>query len=181
MASPVSTKHSSFNACLVTWLGTYAARTPGCENLADGTALIERDAPQPDIALRILPAFGGQSRDEGPYLAGTPELIIEVSASSRARDLGPKSRLYLRAGVREYVTALVDEERVDWLELHEGAWRELEADSQGILRSRVFPGLWLDEPAMWRRDVARVLDVLQQGMATAEHSRLVQSLASHRP
>jgi Uma2 family endonuclease len=140
MASAVSVKHSSFHADFTTWLGVYKARSPGCETHANGTALIEDDAPQPDIALRILPAFGGQSRDEGPYLAGPPELIVEVAASSKARDLGPKSRLYLRAGVREYVTALVEEERVVWRELHEGAWREVAADASGILRSRVFPG-----------------------------------------
>ena len=180
MASPVSTKHSSFHSDFVGWLALYKARTPGCETLTEGTALIESDAPQPDIAFRILPAFGGQSRDEGPYLAGAPEVIVEVAASSRARDLGPKARLYLRAGVREYVTALVDERRVVWRELHEGSWRELTGDREGVLRSRVFPGLWLDEPAMWRRDLAKVLDVLQQGMATAEYAEFVQLLASRR-
>ena len=180
MASPVSTKHGSFHSDFGTWLGTYRSRTPGCESVMDGTALIERDAPQPDIALRILPAFGGQSRDEGIYLAGAPELIVEVAASSQARDLGPKSRLYLRAGVREYVTAMVDESRVIWREFHEAAWRELTADSSGILRSRVYPGLWLDEPAMWSRDLAKVLDVLHQGMATPEYADFVQLLASRR-
>ena len=178
MASPVSTKHGSFHYDFIAWLGSYKARTPGCEGVADGTALIENDAPQPDIALRILPTFGGQSRDEGPYLAGAPELIVEVAESSRARDLGPKSRLYLRAGVCEYVTALVKEERLIWRELHDGSWRELLADSEGILRSNVFPGLWLDEAAMWRRDLAQVLDILGQGMATAEHAAFVQSLAA---
>ena len=180
MASPVSTKHGNRHSYFNAWLTIYETHTHGCEIVTDGTALIENDAPQPDIALRILPAFGGQSRDEGPYLAGAPELIVEVAASSRARDLGPKARLYLRAGVREYVTALVDEQRVIWRELHEGAWRELTADSAGVLRSRVFPGLRLDEPAMWRRDLAKVLDVLQQGMATAEHGDFVRLLASRR-
>jgi hypothetical protein len=103
-------------------------------------------------------------------------LIVEVAASSKARDLGPKSRLYLRAGVREYVTALVEEERVVWRELHEGAWREVAADASGILRSRVFPGLWLDEPAIWRRDLAKVFEVLGQGMRTEEYVAFVQAL-----
>jgi Uma2 family endonuclease len=139
MASPVSTSHGSLHSCFITWLGLYQARTPGCQTLTEGTALIENDAPQPDIALRILPAFGGQSRDQGPYLAGAPELIVEVAASSRARDLGPKSQLYLQAGVREYLTALVDEERLVWREFHQHAWRDVPPDSAGILHSRVFP------------------------------------------
>jgi Uma2 family endonuclease len=178
MASPVSNKHSSLHSYFVTWLGTYQARTPGCETLTEGTVLMgKNDAPQPDIALRILPGFGGQSRDEGPCLAGAPELIVEVAASSRARDLGPKSQLYLQAGVREYLTALVDEERLVRREFHQHAWRDIPADSAGILHSRAFPGLWLDAPAMWRRDLARVLDVLGQGMASAEHAEFAQSLA----
>ena len=79
--------------------------------------------------------------------------------------------------MREYVTALVEEERIPWREVHGYGWRELTADSAGILRSRVFPGLWLDEAAMWRRDLAQVLDVLGQGMASAEHVGFAQSLA----
>jgi Uma2 family endonuclease len=180
MASPVSNKHSSLHADFTTWLGLYQARTPGCETLTEGTALMENDVQQPDIALRILPGFGGQSHDEGPYLAGAPELIVEVAASSRARDLGPKAQLYLQGGVREYLTALVDEERLIWREFHQHAWREVRADSAGILHSRVFPGLWLDEPAMWRRDLAQVLDVLGQGMASAEHTEFSRSLAVRR-
>jgi hypothetical protein len=168
IASPVSTRHSSFHSNFVIWLGTFMARTPGCEGLTEATTLMENDAPPPDIALRILPRFGGQSRDEGPYLAGAPEVIVEVAASSRARDLGPKSQLYLKAGVREFLTALVEEERI--------VWREVPTDSLGIFRSRVFPGLWLDEPAMWRRDMAQVLEVLGQGMASAEHAAFAHSL-----
>lgn len=177
MASPVSAKHGTFHNDFVTWLGTYKARTPGCDGLTDATALMESDAPQPDIALRVLPSFGGQSRNEGAYLAGAPELIVEVAASSRARDLGPKSQLYLKAGVREYLSVLVEEERIIWRELYEDTWRDIASDGTGILRSRVFPGLWLDEPAMWRRDLAQVLDVLGQGMASAEYTAFAQSLA----
>jgi Uma2 family endonuclease len=177
LASPVSKKHGNFHAYFHTWLGTYAARTSGLDSAGDASTLMEEQAPQPDIALWILPSFGGQSGDEGPYLAGAPELIVEVAASSRAKDLGPKSRLYLRAGVQEYITALVEESRVIWRERHDGAWSEIPADAGGILRSRLFPGLWLDEPAMWRGDRARVLDVLQQGMATPEYAQFAGSLA----
>ena len=64
--------------------------------------------PQPDIALRILPEYGGQSRVEGNYAAGAPELIVEVAASSRDRDPGVKRKLYQRMGVQEYVVAVVN-------------------------------------------------------------------------
>ncbi len=48
--------------------------------------------PQPDIHLRILPAYGGQSREKNGSAAGAPELIIEVTGSTLSRDLGASSK-----------------------------------------------------------------------------------------
>ena len=137
-----------------------------------------RDVPQPDIALRILPEHGGQSREEGEYAAGAPELIVEVAVSSRARDLGAKLRLYERMGVREYVIAVAGQKQLLWKVLSPGGFESLDADDDGVFRSRCFPGLWLDPAALWSRDQARVLAVLQQGLATAEHAGFVARLAT---
>ena len=51
---------------------------------------MEESAPQPDVALRIKPDFGGQSKDAEKYLADAPEFVA---------DLGAKLELYERAGV----------------------------------------------------------------------------------
>jgi hypothetical protein len=40
--------------------------------------------------------------------------------------------------------------------------------------------LWLDNAAMLRRDLAQVLKVLQEGMASAEHQQFVVQLADAR-
>ncbi len=106
----------------------------------------ERNVPQPDLALRILPEYGGQSRVEGIYAAGAPELIVEVAASSRSRDLGAKLKLYERIGVREYLVAVTGKEQFLWNELTESGYRSLDPGADGIIRSRCFPGLWLDPP-----------------------------------
>jgi Uma2 family endonuclease len=80
MPSPVSRKHSVFHTPLAAWLDNYVAQTPGCECGVEGTWIMgQREVPQPDLALWILPEFGGQSRDEGEYAAGAPELIVEVA------------------------------------------------------------------------------------------------------
>src|SRR5260221_14750859 len=96
-------------------------------------------APQPAVYLRILPEYGGQSRDEKGLSVGAPELVVEVSGSSARLDLGPKRDLYAAAGVREYVVVLIDEGRVLWLRLEGGGDREIAPDADGILRSQVFP------------------------------------------
>jgi Uma2 family endonuclease len=72
--------------------------------------MAEDAAPQPDLSLRIVSR--GQSRLERNYLAGAPELAIEIAHSSAARDLGIKSDLYRRHGVREYLVILAQENDV---------------------------------------------------------------------
>jgi Uma2 family endonuclease len=150
MPAPVSLRHSNFHAPLTWWLTTYCLGTsPALRVNPDASWLMgERDTPQPDIALRILPGYGGQSREEGEYAAGAPELIVEVASSSRNRDTGPKARLYERMGVREYIVGLVKKEQVSWKELIDGKFQAIKPDSDGIIRSRFFPGLWLDPAAL---------------------------------
>src|SRR5437660_1488779 len=56
MPSPVSRHHEASHVPLVVLLATYAASTPGCYAGLEGTWLMDdRDVPQPDCTLRILP------------------------------------------------------------------------------------------------------------------------------
>jgi hypothetical protein len=43
--------------------------------------------------------------------------------------------------------------------------------------SQVFPGLWLDKTALLAGNLAEVLEVLQEGLASGEHQDFVQVLA----
>jgi putative restriction endonuclease len=177
MPSPVSIDHGSHDSLVTGWLSYYAARTPGCESCSSTTWLMLEDAPQPDGDLRILPEYGGQSRVEGPYGAGAPELAAEVSLSSASYDLGPKMELYRAAGVQEYVAVLLGEARVVWYRLINGKYILVQPGSDGLLRSAVFPGLWLDPAALLARNGARVYDVLDLGLRSPEHRDFVRALA----
>jgi Uma2 family endonuclease len=178
MSSPVGLKHSDIHGPLTGWLFSYAAKTPGCRTGVEGTWLMGINVLQPDITLRILPEYGGQSREEAGYASGAPELVVEVSASSTTRDLGPKLHLYQRARVREYITALVDKEEIIWRELVKGRYRTIAPATDGILRSNVFPGLWLDAAALWRIDLPSLLATLQQGFADPQHEEFVRRLSA---
>ena len=57
--------------------------------------------------------------------------------------------------------------------------RELSADADGIIRVHCFPGLWIDVAAVLSKS-DRLLDVLQQGLASPEHVAFVQALAEAR-
>jgi Uma2 family endonuclease len=133
--------------------------------------------PQPDVLLRLKPEHGGRSRiTEDDYLEGPPELIVEIATSSAAYDLHAKKRAYQRNGIQEYLVAQAYEQRVDWFVLREGVYEALAPDEAGVLRSEVFPGLWLQPAALWTGDLAAMLAVLQEGLASPEHAAFVARL-----
>jgi Uma2 family endonuclease len=171
-------RHGRPHAHLMTWLGVYEASTPGVEAADNSTARLDLDnEPQPDALLLIDPARGGQAQiSADDYIEKAPELVAEVAASSVSLDLNLKLHVYRRNGVREYVVWRVLDQEVDWFVLREGRYDRLPLDAAGLYRSEVFPGLWLDPAALVRGDLARVLAVLQQGLASSEHAAFVGRL-----
>ena len=174
--------HGQPHAHVAALLGLYAASTPGVEASSDATVRLDLDnEPQPDVLLRIVEACGGASHTtEDDYLAGAPELACEVAASTASYDLHEKKRAYRRCGVQEYLVWRVQDERLDWFALDEGAYRTLEPGESGLLESRVFPGLRLDGEALLDGDLARVLDVAREGTQTDDHAAFVQTLEARR-
>src|SRR5437660_6582278 len=146
MPSPVSVDHDGPHFDLITWLGTYRAATPGVRGGDNGSLRLDLDnMPQPDAYLMILPSHGGQARiGADRYVAGGPELLAEVAASSASYDLHVKLDAYRRNEVREYVVWRVLDQAVDWFVLREGRYELLLVDEAGLYKSEVFPGLWLD-------------------------------------
>ncbi len=138
------------------------------------------DAPQPDLSLRILPEFGGQSRQEGRFAAGAPEFVAEVSLARQSYDLNQKLALYQSAGVQEYLAIVLREQEVRWHRRVDGVFQLLPAGEDGVWRSAVFPGLWLHGQALLAIDMPRVLATLSQGLATAEQAAFVDRLARQR-
>ena len=181
MPSPARRKyHCIPDNTIAGWLFTYRAATPGVSSANNGTVrLDDTNEPQPDADLRIEERCGGQSKvSEDDYLEGAPELVVEIAASSAAYDLREKLAAYQRNGVREYIVWATFDQQIYWFSLAEGADVRLAEDEQGIMRSQVFPGLWLNVPALLRDDSASVLNTLQQGLASAEHQAFVQRLAA---
>lgn len=163
---------------LGTWIGVYEAATPGVEGGDNCTARLDlENEPQPDLLLLIDPARGGQARiSEEGYVEEAPELVAEIASSSASYDLHSKLEVYRRSRVREYIVWRVAEQEVDWFVLRGDDYEPLPPDADGLHKSAIFPGLWLDTAALIRGDLARVLAVVQQGTATAEHAEFVARL-----
>jgi Uma2 family endonuclease len=139
----------------------------------------EESEPQPDLLLLVVPEYGGQTRlDRKKYILGAPEFVAEVAHSSRAIDLHQKKGDYQRAGVKEYLVVSLEDQELCWFSFKPK--RLITPDKAGIYRSRVFPGLWIDGPALLARDSSRLLKAVEQGLASSEHSAFVQRLETIR-
>ncbi|PSQ76381.1 MAG: hypothetical protein BRD37_07170 [Bacteroidetes bacterium QH_8_67_23] len=155
MPSPVGHQsHGKPHNHLNGWLAVYAAATPGVEASSDATVRLDLDdEPQPDVLLRVTDACGGASQStDDDYLAGAPELAAEVAASTASYDLHEKK----------------------------GAYRALEPSDDGLLESRVFPGLRLDVAALLGGDLAAVLETARDGTETEAHAAFIQHLDAQR-
>lgn len=164
---------------LVGWLWMYRVLTRGTEGADNASVRFDDDnMPQPDALLRLLPAYGGRSRVTADrYFEGGPELVVEVANTAADEDLGPKRELYRKFGVQEYIVWRVGDRALDWFELRNKYYWPLDPGEGGIIRSRVFPGLWLDPVALIAGDAARVLAVAQLGHGSPEHTAFLAELA----
>jgi hypothetical protein len=177
MSSPVNTDfHAQPHFDLTTFLGVYRIATPGIGGGDNSTLRLDLDnEPQPDVLLYIDPKCGGKIRKEEGYIVGGPELVAEIAASSVSYDLGSKLQVYRRNAVREYVVWRVLDKAIDWFVLRGSQFDRL-ACNDGIYRSEIFPGLWLDAEALIRGDLTRVHQILQQGIASPDHQEFVSRL-----
>jgi Uma2 family endonuclease len=181
MPSPVGLEHARAMVPVLVWLSYYQEHTPGVDVLDNASTILNvKGEPQPDAQLRILPECGGQTQPDRRFVRGVPELIVEVSQATRYTDLGPKFDEYERAGVLEYIVRALDPNQLLWFVLRDGKLVELPADSEGLYRSEVFPGLWLDPQALIAGNTRRLREVLDSGLATDEHASFIARLAAAR-
>ena len=179
VASPLRHKqHGKPHSRVMTWLGIYQALTPGVDASVEPTVRLDLDnEPQPDAVLLIKPEAEGRVQiSEDGYIEGAPELVVEVAASSVSIDTGKKKRAYQRNGILEYIIWQSHENTLKWFSLMDGEYQQLSPDTDGIIRSRVFPGLWLDVDALLTDRMARVLEVVQAGIQSTEHGEFIEQL-----
>lgn len=177
MPSPLLLPHSRGHQDANLWLQCYELATPGIEVPNNATVILgSEDEPQPDLCIRIFSELGGQSREVDNYIAGAPELLVEIASSSASIDLFEKKIAYANAGALEYIAFAIREPKVYWFVNRNGHFEPL-VPKNGIYRSENLPGLWLDEAALMRRDRNQLLKVLKRGLASKEHKAFVKRLA----
>ncbi len=157
VASPLRfTPHAEPHGRIIGWLIAYQAMSSGLKVGIEPTVRLDADnEPQPDAVLFRL---GGKAQiDEDGYITGSPELIVEIAASTVSYDLHAKKRAYERNGVKEYIVWRTLDQAIDWFVLENGQYVELASDASGIMHSREFKGLRLNVSAILNGDMATVL------------------------
>jgi Uma2 family endonuclease len=180
VASPLRfQRHAEPHAKLMIWLGNYQIYTPGIKLGIEPTIRLDQDnEPQPDGVLLIDESLGGKSRiTDDDYIEGAPELVAEIAASSAAYDLYDKKKAYKRNGIQEYLVWQSLENKLDWFGLHDSEYILLQPDTEGIIKSQVMPGLWLSVTALLAGDMVKVLEVLQTGLNSPEHTEFLRRLS----
>ena len=171
MASPVSHQpHGRPHTHVSYWLVHYARFTPGVDTGDNSTTRLDLgNAPQPDLLLRIPEAAGGTSvLADDDYIDGPPELVVEVAASTASVDLNQKYAAYLRNGVAEYLVWRTRDRALDWFVLEDGEYQRLTPDpADGLLKSRAFPGLWLDADALLAGNLPELAAAVEAGCQAA--------------
>jgi Uma2 family endonuclease len=96
------------------------------------------------------------------HLEGPPDLALEVvSTDSVERDWREKYYDYQAAGVREYWVIDPAHQRVEAYQLVDGAYQSI-AHDQGRIASSVLGGFNLREAWLWRAELPKVSEALQE-------------------
>jgi Uma2 family endonuclease len=178
MTPPVSNLHGEAHGALAYFLKRYAQATPGVAcGVNTSIRLDGRNEYQPDALLRIDSARLGRTKVAADgLLEGGPELVSEIAFSTAGYDLHEKKEAYQRNSVAEYLVWRLADCRIVWFALEQGEYTELKPRPDGIVRSRVFPGLWLNLPALAVGDETKVSRSLEKGLLHPEHAAFVKRL-----
>ncbi|MBW4527245.1 MAG: Uma2 family endonuclease [Phormidium tanganyikae FI6-MK23] len=176
VASPLRHRqHGKPHSRIQTWIGFYQAMTPGIDLSTEPIVRMDLDnEPQPDVVL-FFERGGGITIAGDGYLEGAPELVIEIAGSSAAIDAGTKKQVYRRNGIQEYILWQSYENRLDWFQLVEGEYQLLLPDEAGVIRSQVFPGLWLSVDDLLSYNMTKVLETVQARIRSPEHQAFIEA------
>jgi len=69
------------------------------------------------------------------------------------------------------------EREVRWFIRRKDRFTPMKPDADGVLKSKVFPGLWLDTAGVFDHTARLLLATLRKGLASPEHAKFVAKLS----
>jgi len=160
MTSPASDRHQEIVLFLGQIIGLYVEQQGSGRILISPFQMkLERSGREPDL---LFVAREHLDRLKETYLDGPADLVVEiVSPESLGRDRGEKFYEYEQAGIPEYWLIDPQREQAEFYQLDErGRYRLIWPDAEGVYRSKVLEGFWLQVDWLWRPP--QVLEVLRE-------------------
>jgi Uma2 family endonuclease len=161
--SPIDDQHQDLAGFLLTSIRIFAeANRLGVVRHEPTQMKTSPDLPgrAPDI---LFVANAHLSRLKKTYVDGPADLVAEiVSPDSGARDRGDKYYEYEQGGVREYWLIDPQRKQAEFYVRDEAGIYQLSPIADGIFRSTVLDGLWLQVDWLWQEPLPPVLDVLKE-------------------
>jgi len=171
MASPDNVDANRINGWLHTLVSVFARKRKLGEVFISRVAcrLDDHNAPEPDI---LFVSVKHKARIRRGGIAGSPDAAWEiVSPDSVERDYEKKWEQYERFKIPEYWIVDELEKKVTLLRLdRQGKYRPI-APRNGVLRSRVLKGFWLDLNWLWQDPLLDELEILEQLLAPFEEKK----------
>ncbi len=162
MYSPASEPHQRIAGFLVTVMRIFVEqRDLGIVLSAPFQMKLERSGREPDV---LFVAKEHLDHLQETYLDGPADLAVEiVSPESAGRDRGDKFYEYEAGGVSEYWLIDPRTERAEFYRLTAGGrYQQISPNAEGVYRSTVLSGFWLQVEWLWQEPLPRTLDVLRE-------------------
>jgi Uma2 family endonuclease len=106
------------------------------------------------------------------HVDGAPDLIVEITSPSTAHiDRGLKKKQYAEFGVREYWMIDPNKRTAEFFINHRGRWETMPVTADGIFRSMVLAGFWLNVNWLFAKNLPKPLAVVMQILNTAEPAK----------
>src|SRR5437016_3075362 len=162
--SPASKQHQSLNKFLTMILGAFIEARDLGELLFAPFLMKLSTRPsgrEPDL---IFIAKEHLDRLKKTYLDGPADLAIEiVSTDSRSRDRGEKFYEYEQAAVPEYWMLDRSRRQAEFYQLGEnGTYQRMNVGDDGIFRSHVIKGIWLNGDWLWQDPLPTLMSALKE-------------------
>jgi Uma2 family endonuclease len=158
---PPSLRHQDVIRFLLTLMSWFVeSRDAGKIYASPVQMKLAHSGREPDI---LFVAAEHKSRLRNNYVDGPADLAVEViSPDSRSRDRIEKFREYEQAGVREYwVIDPIRKEAAFYALAADSSFQPLSVELDGVFRSRVLEGFWLQVEWLWQDPLPRVATVVK--------------------
>ncbi len=141
---------------------------------------------QLDAETRLTPGIVAQVNsgrfkqcEPGDYshFTGPPNFVLDVFKEGEQEKYQNRREPYEQAGVLECVAWIGQSKNsLVWNRLIDGAYQEVEADDEGLIKSSALPGLWMPLDAVTQRDWWRVMATISRGITRQEHHAFMGSI-----